>query len=37
VWWAQDNIDKMGRIDPATGKIDEYTIPYSEGHAFRAA
>ena len=34
VWWAEDNIDKMGRIDPATGQIDEYTIPYSEGHAF---
>jgi virginiamycin B lyase len=34
VWWAEDNIDKMGRIDPATGKIDEYAIPYSEGHAF---
>src|SRR6266852_3686082 len=34
VWWAQDNIDKMGRIDPATGKVDEYTIPYSDGHAF---
>jgi virginiamycin B lyase len=34
VWWAEDNIDMMGRIDPATGKIDEYKIPYSEGHAF---
>ena len=34
VWWAEDNIDKMGRIDPITGKIDEYKIPYSEGHAF---
>jgi streptogramin lyase len=34
VWWAEDNIDKMARIDPATGKVDEYAIPYSEGHAF---
>jgi streptogramin lyase len=34
VWWAQDNIDVMGRIDPVTGKIDEYKIPYTEGHAF---
>jgi virginiamycin B lyase len=34
VWWAEDNIDKMARIDPATGKVDEYPIPYEEGHAF---
>jgi virginiamycin B lyase len=34
VWWAEDNIDKMGRIDPATGKIEEYQIPYKDGHAF---
>jgi len=34
VWWAEDNIDKMGRIDPVTGQIDEYTIPYEDGHAF---
>ncbi|HLK84630.1 MAG TPA: carboxypeptidase regulatory-like domain-containing protein [Xanthobacteraceae bacterium] len=34
VWWAEDNIDKMARIDPATGKVEEYAIPYSEGHAF---
>jgi virginiamycin B lyase len=34
VWWAEDNIDKMGRIDPVTGAIEEYTIPYTEGHAF---
>jgi streptogramin lyase len=34
VWWAEDNIDKMGRIDPKTGQIDEYPIPYSDGHAF---
>jgi len=34
VWWAEDNIDKMGRIDPATGAIEEYQIPYTEGHAF---
>jgi streptogramin lyase len=34
VWWAEDNIDKMARIDPATGNVDEYAIPYKEGHAF---
>jgi virginiamycin B lyase len=34
VWWAEDNIDKMARIDPATGKVEEYPIPYEEGHAF---
>ena len=34
VWWAEDNIDKMGRIDPVTGKVEEYQIPYKEGHAF---
>jgi streptogramin lyase len=34
VWWAEDNIDKMGRIDPKTGQVEEYKIPYSEGHAF---
>jgi streptogramin lyase len=34
VWWAEDEIDKMARVDPATGKVEEFTIPYSEGHAF---
>jgi streptogramin lyase len=34
VWWAEDEIDKMARVDPATGKVEEYTIPYSGGHAF---
>jgi streptogramin lyase len=34
VWWAEDNIDKMARIDPTTGKVEEYAIPYEEGHAF---
>jgi streptogramin lyase len=34
VWWAEDNIDKMARIDPLTGKVEEYPIPYEEGHAF---
>jgi virginiamycin B lyase len=33
VWWAEDEADLMARIDPATGKIDEYKIPY-EGHAY---
>jgi virginiamycin B lyase len=34
VWWAEDNIDVMGRIDPVTGKVEEYKIPYEGGHAF---
>jgi streptogramin lyase len=34
VWWAEDNIDRMARIDPATGKVEEYPIPYEDGHAF---
>jgi virginiamycin B lyase len=34
VWWAEDNIDMMGRIDPVTGKVEEYKIPYEGGHAF---
>lgn len=34
VWWAEDNIDKMARVDPVTGQVDEYPIPYKDGHAF---
>jgi streptogramin lyase len=34
VWWAEDEIDKMARVDPATGKVEEFNIPYSDGHAF---
>jgi virginiamycin B lyase len=33
VWWAEDEADKMARVDPKTGDISEYKIPY-EGHAF---
>jgi streptogramin lyase len=33
VWFAEDEADLMARVDPATGKVDEYKIPY-EGHAF---
>ncbi len=28
VWWAEDIADSMSRIDPATGKVEEYKIPY---------
>ena len=28
VWWAEDGADRMSRIDPATGKVEEYKIPY---------
>jgi streptogramin lyase len=34
VWFAEDEADIMARIDPVTGKVDEYKIPYTEGHAF---
>jgi streptogramin lyase len=33
VWFAEDEADLMARVDPATGKIDEYKIPY-QGHAY---
>ena len=33
VWYAEDEADMMVRIDPASGKVDEYKIPY-EGHSF---
>ena len=36
VWYAEDEADNMIRIDPATGKVNSYKIPY-QGHAFRAA
>src|SRR5262245_33986810 len=34
VWFAEDEIDLMARVDPATGKVDEYKIPYADGHAY---
>jgi streptogramin lyase len=34
VWWAEDNIDKMARLDPITGKVEEYAIPDVGQHAF---
>ena len=34
VWWAEDETDKMARVDPATGMVEEFNIPYSDGHAF---
>jgi virginiamycin B lyase len=33
VWWAEDSADKMARVDPKTGVVEEYKIPY-DGHAF---
>ena len=33
VWWAEDDADLMARVDPATGKVEEFKIPY-EGHAY---
>jgi streptogramin lyase len=34
VWWAEDEIDKMARVDPATGQVEEFKIPDVGGHAF---
>jgi virginiamycin B lyase len=28
VWWAEDLADRMSRIDPVTGKVEEYKIPF---------
>jgi virginiamycin B lyase len=28
VWWAEDMADRMSRIDPATGKVEEFKIPF---------
>jgi streptogramin lyase/cytochrome c5 len=33
VWFAEDNTDLMARVDPATGKVEEFKIPY-QGKAF---
>ena len=33
VWYAEDEADNMIRIDPKTGKVDSFKIPY-QGHAF---
>jgi streptogramin lyase len=34
VWFAEDEIDLMARVDPATGQVEEFKIPYADGHAF---
>jgi streptogramin lyase/mono/diheme cytochrome c family protein len=34
VWFAEDEVDLMARVDPVTGKVDEFKIPYEGGHAF---
>jgi virginiamycin B lyase len=28
VWWAEDLADRMVRVDPVTGKIEEFKIPF---------
>ncbi len=33
VWFAEDEADLMARVDPVSGKVDEYKIPY-QGHAY---
>ncbi len=34
VWFAEDEVDLMARVDPATGKVEEFKIPYADGHAY---
>jgi virginiamycin B lyase len=31
VWFAERNVDLVGRLDPATGKIDEFPVPADKG------
>jgi len=33
VWWAEDQADRMVRVDPATGKSEEFKIPF-DGFAY---
>jgi virginiamycin B lyase len=28
VWWAEDAADRMVRVDPVTGKVEEFKIPF---------
>jgi virginiamycin B lyase len=28
VWWAEDTADRMVRVDPVTGKVEEFKIPF---------
>jgi streptogramin lyase len=34
VWWAEDEVDKMARVDVTTGQVEEFKIPDVGGHAF---
>src|SRR5262249_54586365 len=34
VWFAEDEVDQMARVDPATGTVEEFKIPYTQGHAY---
>ena len=27
-WFAMNNVDKIARVDPVTGKVDEFKVPY---------
>jgi streptogramin lyase/mono/diheme cytochrome c family protein len=33
VWWAEDKSDRMARVEPATGKVEEFKIPF-DGYAY---
>jgi virginiamycin B lyase len=33
VWFAEDEADQMARVDPVTGKVEEFKIPY-QGHSY---
>src|SRR5215475_4181558 len=34
VWFAEDEADQMARVDPVTGAVEEFKIPYTQGHAY---
>ncbi len=33
VWWAQNDADRMARVDPKTGKVEEFKLPNVGGPA----
>jgi len=33
VWWAEDQADRMVRVDPGTGRVEEFKIPF-DGFAY---
>src|SRR5438445_9223448 len=35
VWWAEDLADRMVRVDPVTGKVEEFKIPFEDRKSTR--